>query len=110
MLMIFLIYWLLPNAKIPAKRLIPVSGAVAILLEVSKWINIVTWPYLRAKLINEVPPFVQSISIILWAFIGTMILLAGAEWSARVAVEKLEPPETDSQATAQSVRSTTRLL
>jgi membrane protein len=91
MLMIFLVYWLLPNAKIPIKRLIPVSAAVAILLELSKWINIITWPYLRAKLSNEVPPFVQSISIILWSFIGTMILLAGAEWSARVVVETLEP-------------------
>ena len=110
MLMIFLIYWLLPNAKIPVKRLIPVSAAVAVLLEISKWINIITWPYLRAKLLNEVPPFVQSISIILWSFIGTMILLAGAEWSARVVVEKLESPETDSPVTAQPERSTTRPL
>lgn len=91
MLMIFLIYWLLPNAKVPIKRIIPASAGVAILLELSKWINIVTWPYLRAKLRSEVPPFVQSISIILWSFIGTLILLAGAEWSARVIVEKLEP-------------------
>jgi uncharacterized BrkB/YihY/UPF0761 family membrane protein len=110
MLMIFLIYWLLPNAKIPVKRLIPVSAAVGVLLEISKWINIVTWPYLRAKLLNEVPPFVQSISIILWSFIGTMILLVGAEWSARVVVEKLESPETDSPVTAQPERSTTHLL
>jgi uncharacterized BrkB/YihY/UPF0761 family membrane protein len=90
MLMIFLIYWLLPNTKIPVKRLIPSSAAIAILLEVSKWINVVTWPYLRAKLRNEVPPFVQSISIILWSFIGTLILLAGAEWSARVVVETVD--------------------
>ena len=90
MLMIFLIYWRLPNAKIPLKRLIPVSIAVAVLLELAKWINIITWPYLRDKLRNEVPPFVQSISIILWSFIGTMILLAGAEWSSRVVVEQLE--------------------
>ncbi len=91
MLMIFLVYWLLPNTNIPLKRLIPVSAAVAVLLELSKWLNIVTWPYLRAKLRNEVPPFVQSISIILWSFIATMILLAGAEWSARVVVETVEP-------------------
>ena len=94
MLMIFLVYWRLPNARIPIKRLIPVSASIAILLELSKWINIVTWPYLRAKLSNEVPPFVQSISIILWAFIGTMIVLAGAEWSARVVVEDLESAPT----------------
>ena len=82
-LMIFLIYWLLPNAKIPVKRLIPASVAVAVLLEVLQYLNILTWPWLRAKLRNDVPPFVQSISIILWSFMGTLIVLAGAEWSAR---------------------------
>jgi membrane protein len=90
MLMIFLVYWLLPNAKIRVKRLIPASIAVGLLLEVSKYINILTWPWLRDKLRTEVPPFVQSISIILWAFIATLIVLAGAEWSARVTVEQLE--------------------
>jgi membrane protein len=90
MLMIVVVYVLLPNAQIPVKRVIPASIAVGILLEISKWINVATWPYLRAKLRNEVPPFVQSISILLWAFIGTMIVLAGAEWSARVVVEQLD--------------------
>lgn len=90
MLMIFLVYWLLPNAKIRVKRLIPASIAVGLLLEVSKYINILTWPWLRDKLRTEVPPFVQSISIILWAFIATLIVLAGAEWSARVTVDQLD--------------------
>jgi membrane protein len=91
-LLIFLIYWLLPNAKIPVRRLIPASLAVAILLEISKYLNILTWPWLRAKLLSEVPPFVQSISILLWSFAGTIILLAGAEWSARVRLEALDSP------------------
>ena len=95
MLMIFLVYWLLPNVKIPVKRIIPASAAVAILLELSKWINLVTWPYLRAKLSREVPPFVQSISIILWSFTGTLILLAGAEWSARVVVDNLHSDDAN---------------
>lgn len=96
MLMILLVYWILPNAEIPIKRLIPVSIAVGLLLELAKWINLITWPYLRNKLRNEVPPFVQSISIILWSFIGTMIVLAGAEWSARVVVEPLESKSSNS--------------
>ena len=91
MLMIFLIYWLLPNCEISWKRLIPASAAVAILLEGAKYVNILTWPWLREKLSKDVPPFVQSISIILWAFFGTMIVLAGADWSARV---RLKEPET----------------
>ena len=43
-LMIFLIYWVLPNAKIGVKRLIPASLGVAVLLEASKYIDILTWP------------------------------------------------------------------
>lgn len=88
-LMIFLIYWLLPNIKVPAKRLIAASVSVGILLEGLKYINILTWPWLRAKLVHEVPPFVQSTSIILWAFAGAMVILAGAEWCARV-TERVE--------------------
>jgi uncharacterized BrkB/YihY/UPF0761 family membrane protein len=84
MLMIFLIYWVLPNARIRIKRLIPASIAVAVLLELLKYGNIATWPWLRSKLRADVPPFVQSISIILWSFVATMIILAGAEWSARI--------------------------
>jgi len=90
MLLIFFVYWLLPNARIRVRRLIPASIAVGALLEVLKYVNIITWPWLRAKLRGEVPPFVQSISIILWAFAATMVVLAGAEWSARVTVEGLQ--------------------
>jgi uncharacterized BrkB/YihY/UPF0761 family membrane protein len=88
--LIFVVYWALPNSKIPIRRVIPASIAVAILLEILKYVNVITWPWLRAKLRSDVPPFVQSISIILWSFMGTMILLAGAEWSARVNVKAVD--------------------
>jgi membrane protein len=84
MVMIFLIYWILPNRRIPIRRLIPAAVIVGLLLEVLKYVNLLTWPWLRARLELEVPPFVQSISIILWAFCAAMLILAGAEWSARV--------------------------
>jgi membrane protein len=99
MLMLFLVYWVLPNAKIPVRRLIPASIMVAVLLEISKYINILTWPWLRAKLRNEVPPFVQSISIILWSFVATLIILGGAEWSARVTVDELQSNAPNAQGT-----------
>jgi uncharacterized BrkB/YihY/UPF0761 family membrane protein len=87
MLLIFLIYWLLPNAKIPVGRLLPSAAAVAILLQISEYLNLLTWPWLRDKLRADVPPFVQSISIVFWAFIATLIILAGAEWAARVKLD-----------------------
>lgn len=81
--MIFLIYWLLPNAKIPVGRLLPSAIVVAVLIQIAEFANVLLWPWLREKLRHDVPPFVQSISIIFWAFITTMIILAGAEWAAR---------------------------
>jgi len=92
MLMIFLIYWILPNRRIPIRRIIPAAVIVGVLLEVLKYVNVLTWPWLRAKLALETPPFVQSISIILWAFCAAMLILAGAEWSARV--QLLDPEES----------------
>jgi uncharacterized BrkB/YihY/UPF0761 family membrane protein len=94
MCMIFLVYWLLPNRKIPASRLIPVSVIVGILLEVMKYVNLATWPWLQAKLKNEVGPFVHSISVVIWAFCAALIVLAGAEWSAPVTLQSELTPET----------------
>jgi len=93
MLVIFLIYWILPNRRIPVRRVIPAAAIVGLLLEGLKYVNLLTWPWLRARLEREVPPFIQSISIILWAFCAAMLILAGAEWSARVQI--MEPGESN---------------
>jgi membrane protein len=84
---IFLVYWLLPNRKIPPVHVIPVAICVGLVLEVLKYVNLITWPYLRRKLFLEVGPFYYSASIILWSTIAAMVVLAGAEWSARWARE-----------------------
>jgi YihY family inner membrane protein len=86
MLMLFLVYWLLPNAKIAARRVLPAAVAVGVLLEALKYINLLTWPLWRDKLKAEYGPFVYSVTIILWSFLGAMLVLAGAEWAARRAV------------------------
>lgn len=81
--MLFLIYWLLPNRRLPWRDLIPVSIFVGIALELLKYVNLLTLPWLRAKLIEEYGPFVNSVTIVLWSFLAAMIVLAGAEWTAR---------------------------
>ncbi len=95
MLVIFLIYWILPNRKIPVRRLIPAAVTVGVLLEVLRFLIALTWPWLRAKLEREVPPFVQSISILLWSFCAAMLLLAGAEWTARVQIVAIQSKTID---------------
>ena len=83
MLMLALIYWLLPNCKVPRASIIPAAFAVGLLLELLKYLNLLTWPYLRSKLALEYGPFVYSVTIILWGFLACMVILAGAEWAAR---------------------------
>ncbi len=83
MLMLFLIYWLLPNCKVKPSEILPAAIGVGFLLEGLKYINLLTWPYLRVKLAMEYGPFVYTVTIILWGFVAALVILAGAEWSAR---------------------------
>ena len=88
MLLLFLIYWLLPNCKIRPSRIVPAAIGVGFLLEILKYINLLTWPYLRAKLSVEYGPFYYTVTIILWGFLASMVVLAGAEWTARRSAEE----------------------
>jgi membrane protein len=83
MLVLFLIYWLLPNCKIKPSSIVPAAIVVGVLLEILKYINLWTWPYLRAKLQSEYGPFYYTVTIILWGFLAALVVLAGAEWTAR---------------------------
>ncbi len=82
-LILFLVYWLLPNGRIHWREVLPAAILVGIALEVLKNINLLTWELWRRKLQAEYGPFYYSVTIILWSFLGAMIILAGAEWSAR---------------------------
>lgn len=83
MLVLFLIYWLLPNRKIRPAEIVPAAILVGFLLEILKYINLWTWPYLRTKLQSEYGPFYYTVTIILWGFLASMVVLGGAEWAAR---------------------------
>ncbi|MEO8128548.1 MAG: YihY/virulence factor BrkB family protein [Bryobacteraceae bacterium] len=97
-LMLFLVYWILPNRHMPARRIIGPAILVGLTLELLKYLNGLTWPWLRVKLEREYGPFSYSVTIILWSFLAAMIILAGAEWTARRQIRR-ESPENliDSQ-------------
>jgi membrane protein len=82
-LALFLIYWLLPNRKIPPARVAPAAIFVGLILEALKYVNLAIAPYLQVKLEHEYYIFRHSVAILLWSFIASMVVLAGAEWSAR---------------------------
>jgi len=82
-LMLLLIYWRLPNRRIPLKQVAPVAVVVGLALQAMQYLNMLTWPLWRAKVRHEYGPFYYSVSIILWSFLAAMVVLAGAEWAAR---------------------------
>jgi membrane protein len=76
----FLIYWLLPNAKIPARKVLPAAIATGVLWEVAKYVYIFALPWLDFKEVYG--PFALSVTLMFWAFISGMLLLGGAHLSA----------------------------
>jgi membrane protein len=82
-LALFLVYWLLPNRRIEPVRVVPVAILVGLLLEALKYVTLLVWPLMAAKLAREYGVFHNSVTILLWSFVSAMIILAGAEWAAR---------------------------
>lgn len=82
-LSLVLIYRFLPNGRPPMSRVIPAAILIGILLEVLKWVNALVWPWFYQKLDREYGVFKNSVSLIFIGFLGAMLVLAGAEWSAR---------------------------
>jgi len=93
-LALFLIYWLLPNRRIRPVEVAPAAIVVGLAMELLKYFNLLTWPLLQAKLAREYGPFVYSASIVIWSFLMALLVLAGAEWSARRAL-KLDSPRQE---------------
>ena len=76
----FLIYWLLPNGKIKARAVLPAALAIGVLWEVGKYIYILALPWLDFQ--NVYGPFAISVTLMFWAFLSGLLLLAGAYLSA----------------------------
>jgi membrane protein len=52
-------------------------------LETLKYVHMAIAPFLEAKLEHEYFIFQHSAMILLWSFVAAMVVLAGAEWTAR---------------------------
>jgi YihY family inner membrane protein len=99
MFVLFLIYWLLPNTKISAARVLPVAILVGIAIEVLKSLTVLFWQPIDEKFYLEYGPFEYSAIMVFWSFLASMLVLAGAEWAARQGIEvKAEAEQTDTVA------------
>ena len=86
----YLIYWLLPNGKVPARSVLPAAVAMGILWELAKYAYILALPWLKFPEVYG--PFYISITLMFWAFISGLLVLAGAHLTAAPATAKQEEP------------------
>jgi membrane protein len=77
----FLVYWLLPNGKVPARGVLPAAVIMGLLSEALKYIYIFALP--RLNFAEVYGPFAISVSLMFWSFLSGMLLLTGAHLSAR---------------------------
>jgi len=94
-LALFLVYWLLPNRRIPPARVVPAAIVVGLILETLKYVHIAIAPMLEAKLEHEYFIFRHSALILIWSFMAALVVLAGAEWTARHGENPSGAGETD---------------
>ena len=77
----FLIYWILPNGKVPGRALLPTAIIMGLLFEALKYGYILALP--RLNFAEVYGPFSLSVSLMFWAFLSGLLLLTGAHLSAQ---------------------------
>jgi membrane protein len=82
----FLIYWVLPNGKVPARAVLPAAVIMGLLSEALKYAYILALPRLNFQEVYG--PFALSVSLMFWAFLTGLLLLAGAHISAEEHVRR----------------------
>jgi membrane protein len=79
-LIFFLIYWILPNRKLPARTVLPTAIFIGLLWEIAKMAYISVLPWLDFRSVYG--PFSIAVSLMMWAFLTGLLLLGGAHQSA----------------------------
>ncbi|MGB8770117.1 MAG: YihY/virulence factor BrkB family protein [Candidatus Korobacteraceae bacterium] len=76
----FLIYWVLPHGKVPARAVLPAAVITGLVSEAAKYIYILLLPWLNFQEVYG--PFAVSVTLMFWSFWSGMLLLGGAYLSA----------------------------
>jgi len=79
-LLFFLIYWILPNRKVPARAVLPTAIVIGVLWGVAKFLYVLVLPRLDFQAVYGM--FYVSVTLMMWAFLSGLLLLAGAHFSA----------------------------
>lgn len=92
----FLIYWVLPHGKIKARKVLPAAIAMGILWEGSQYAYMKALPWLDFPEVYG--PFSISVTLMFWAFLSGLMLLAGAHLASSGATP--QSPSTPNPNTA----------
>lgn len=76
----FLIYWLLPNRKVPARAVLPAAIVTGLVWDAAKAVYVMVLPWLDLR--SAYGPFAVSVTLMIWAFLTGLLLLSGAHFSA----------------------------
>jgi YihY family inner membrane protein len=93
----FLIYWGLPNRRVPARAVLPTAIVMGVLWTAAKYVYILVLPHLDFRSVYG--PFEVSVGLMMWAFVSGLLLLGGAYVSAtRQALREAQEEEQEASA------------
>lgn len=78
-LFFFVIYWLLPNRRVPWRHVLRTSLVTGVVWLVAKYIFAAILPHLDLEALYG--PFFISVGLLFWAYTSGLILFAGAQFS-----------------------------
>jgi YihY family inner membrane protein len=81
-----MIYFFLPNGKVPIAHVWPAAIVTGFLTVVGKYVYILTLPMFRFREVYG--PFALSVTLLFWAYAGSLILLFGAHLTMQSFVER----------------------
>src|SRR5450432_427521 len=76
----FLIYYVLPNRKLPARAVLPTAIVTGLLWAIAKMLYEALLPWLDFRTVYG--PFSIAVGLMIWAFLTGLMMLAGAHFSA----------------------------
>ncbi len=76
----FLVYWVLPNGKVPVRAVLPAAFITGLCWELAKYAYVMALPWLNFQEVYG--PFSISVTLIFWAYLSGLLLLGGAHLSA----------------------------
>jgi membrane protein len=78
-LFFFVIYWVLPNCKVPWRPVLRTSMVTGLIWLAAKYGFVLLLPHLDLR--SMYGPFYVSVGLLIWAYVSGLILFAGAQYS-----------------------------